>query len=92
MGLRFEPGVQEFVRTLAPGPKRRVRKACDLIGFDPRHKKLDIKRLRTKDEQTYYRCRVGDYRIVYTPVKGGAVIWKIFHRADGYEWMELFGR
>lgn len=73
---------------MAPGPKKRIRRACDQLGADPRHKKLDLRRIRTKSPQVDYRCRVGDYRIEYTPAPGGAVVWHTFHRADGYAWLE----
>lgn len=88
MGLRFAPGVQDVVRTLAPGPKKRLREALEAIRDDPRAPGLDVKVLRKDGAQLYFRARVGDYRVVYSPRGQHTHVWRIAHRSEGYEWFE----
>jgi mRNA-degrading endonuclease RelE of RelBE toxin-antitoxin system len=88
VGLKFAPGVQEFVSTLAPEPKKRIRAALEAIRQDPRASGLDIKVLRKDGAQRYFRVRVGEYRIVYAPRGAHTYVWRIMHRSEGYEWFE----
>jgi mRNA interferase RelE/StbE len=88
MGLKFAPGVQDFVRTLAPGLKKRLRAALEAIRDDPRPSGFDVKVLRKDGPQHYFRVRVGDYRIVYTPRGPHTYVWRIVHRSEGYDWFE----
>ncbi len=77
-------------RVLAPPSKRALRKAFDLIAQDPLHKDLDWKPLRKKGPARFYRARVGDYRIIYTPQPGTTYVWRVQHRRDGYAWLDRF--
>lgn len=88
MGLRFAPGVQDFVRTLAPEPKKRIRDALLALREDPRAPGLDVKVLRKEGPHRYFRVRVGDYRIVYSPRGDHTYIWRVLHRSEGYAWFE----
>jgi mRNA-degrading endonuclease RelE of RelBE toxin-antitoxin system len=88
MGLRFAPAVQEFVRTLAPEPKRDIRKAIRLLARDPRHPDLDVKVLRADGALRFFRARVRQYRIVYSVKANDVYVWRIVHRSEGYAWLE----
>lgn len=88
MGLKFAPEVQDFVQTLAPGPKKAIRKALTAIREDPRAPGQDVKLLRHDGPQRYFRLRVDDYRIVFSPRGRITYVWRIMHRSDGYEWLE----
>ena len=88
MGLKFAPDVQDFVRTLAPGPKKRLKTALAAIREDPRPEGHDVKVLRKDGPHRYFRLRVGDYRIVYSPRGETTYVWRIMHRSEGYEWLE----
>lgn len=86
--LRYAPAVQDYIRTLAPDPKRALRGATDLLRIDARHSGLAIKQLRTRGKERFFRVRVGDYRIVYTPRPDHTYVWRIQHRSEGYGWLE----
>lgn len=88
MGLRFAPGVQDFVRTLAPEPKKRIRAALQAVSKDPRAAGLDIRVLRTDGPSRYFRLRVGDYRVIFSPRGRHTHVWRIVHRSEGYEWLD----
>lgn len=88
MGLRFAPEVQEFIATLAPGPKKSIRAALRLLAEDARHPGLNLKLLRKDGPYFFYRARVGDYRIIFAPTPAATYVWRIQHRRDGYDWLE----
>lgn len=88
MQLRFAAGSREYLATVAPAPRRDLRKALRLIQEDPRHADLDLKQLRKKGATRFYRARVRDYRIVFTPRPDHTFIWRIQHRSEGYGWLE----
>lgn len=88
MGLRFSPTVQDYVRTLAPHVKRHIREVLRKLSVDPRHPGLDLKALRKEGSYTFFRARVRNYRIIYSPKGRDVYIWRIQHRADGYEWLD----
>lgn len=88
MGLKFAPEVQDFVRTLAPGPKKAIRRALEAIRGDPRAPGFDVKVLRKDGPVRYFRVRVGDYRIVFSPRGKLTYVWRIMHRSEGYDWLE----
>jgi mRNA-degrading endonuclease RelE of RelBE toxin-antitoxin system len=60
------------------------------MGEDPRHADLDLKQLRKKGVLRFYRARVGDYRIVFSPRPTHLFVWRIQHRSEGYDWLERF--
>lgn len=88
MGLRLAPEAADFVRTLAPGPKQRIREALDAVAMDPRAPGLDVKVLRKDGPQHFFRVRVGHYRIVYSPRGAHTYVWRITHRSEGYDWLD----
>ncbi len=92
MGLTYEPGCVAFLQTLAPEPKRAVRAALDVLDRDPRPRGLDWKRLETSTaKHLLYRLRVGDYRVAYLLRGKETRVVHIFHRREGYRWMERLG-
>lgn len=53
---------------------------------------LDVKRLDLPDrEAPVYRLRVGDWRVVYLVAGTDVLVVRIFHRSEGYQWLETFG-
>lgn len=88
MGLKFAPEVRDFVRTLAPGPKKRIREALAAIEADPRPPGFEVKVLRKDGAQHYFRVRVGEYRVVYSPMGRHTYRWRIIHRSAGYDWFD----
>lgn len=88
MGLKFAPDVQDFVRTLAPGVKKDIRAALNALAKDPRPNGHDVKVLRKDGPDRYFRLRVGEYRIVYSPRGATTYVWRILHRSEGYAWLE----
>lgn len=87
--LRYAPDVEGFVRILAPGIKKQVRAATDLIRADPLHPDLDVRALRKRGTVRFLRVRVAKhYRIVYSPMADHTYIWRIMHRSEGYDWLE----
>ena len=88
MVLKFAPDVQDFARTLAPGPKKKIRDALHAIARDPRAPGGDVKVLRKDGTHRYFRIRVGEYRIVYSPRGTVTYVWRIMHRSEGYDWFE----
>ncbi|HLF16705.1 MAG TPA: type II toxin-antitoxin system RelE/ParE family toxin [Candidatus Thermoplasmatota archaeon] len=89
MGLRYDRPAADFIAAMAPGPKRALRKALDRLARDPLGASgLDVKALRNPLGRPWYRLRVGDYRVGYE-VQGRVVyVVRVFHRRDGYGWME----
>jgi mRNA-degrading endonuclease RelE of RelBE toxin-antitoxin system len=86
--LRFHPGVQDAIRTLAPATKKAVREALRLLEVDPRHPSLDWKVLRTKGADVFLRVRVGDYRIICLLRPDAVYVDRVMHRSEGYGWLE----
>jgi mRNA-degrading endonuclease RelE of RelBE toxin-antitoxin system len=91
MGLRFSPQARAFVRTLPPPAKRRMRAALDVLAKDPFDKRLDVRQLAVDGGQPVHRMRVGDFRVAYVLDGRTTYITRIFHRRDGYGWLERLG-
>lgn len=92
MGLTYEPSCVAFLRSLPPGPKKALRKALDILDQDPRAPGLDWKRLETsKTTDLLYRLRVGDYRVAFVLRGRHTRVVRIFHRREGYAWMQRLG-
>jgi len=87
MALRFRAGSRDYLRTLAPGPRQAIRQALRWLEEDARHPRLDLKRLRTSGAM-FFRARVGDYRIVFSPRPEHTYVWRIQHRSEGYDWLD----
>ncbi len=91
MGLKLDPKVQPFLRTLAPGPKRAIREVLAALNADShaRPPGVDVKALDLDlDMARHYRIRVGDYRIVFRIEGPDVYVVRAFHRSDGYGWLE----
>ena len=88
MGLSLDTEAQTALRSLAPATKRRIRAALQMLEADPFHDKLDLKRLRSADASRFWRIRVANYRIVFSIHNGQTHVHRIFHRRDGYGWLE----
>lgn len=86
--LRFEPGSRDILATLPPSAKRRLKAALKRLADDPMDDRLDIKLLQTGSRHRTYRCRVQSYRIVFEPRGPDIYVKRIFHRRDGYGWLE----
>ena len=92
MGLTYAPEAVEFLRTVAPGPKRKLRHALDALKRDPRPPGMDWRRLESSSTvDQVYRLAVGDYRIAYVLRGRNVRIVKVFHRGEGYSWLERLG-
>ncbi len=68
MTVRLAPQVIDFVRSLAPEPRRRVRRALRDLGKG----QGDVKPLEGP-LQNYCRLRIGPYRVVVMYSKSGAI-------------------
>lgn len=90
MGLRFARGTREYLATLAPAPKRALKDGLLALDADPRPAGHDFRLLRKEGRYLYFRLRVGEYRVIYSPVAGATYIWRVFHRNEGYAWLDTF--
>lgn len=68
MKVRLSPQVVDFVRSLAPEPRRRLRQALR----DLARGKGDIRHLEGP-LQNYCRLRVGSYRIIFAYAQGRTI-------------------
>jgi mRNA-degrading endonuclease RelE of RelBE toxin-antitoxin system len=82
MRIRLEKQVVEFVRRLAPTPRRRVRAALRSLASE----RGDIRPLEGR-LVGYYRLRVGPHRVIFAYAEGGKEIRCLYaaHRALVYE-------
>jgi mRNA-degrading endonuclease RelE of RelBE toxin-antitoxin system len=71
-----------------------VRDALRVLTRDPvgREKLLDVRQLDLdRAKEPVYRVRVGDWRVVYILRGQDILVLKVFHRSDGYRWLDTFG-
>lgn len=47
-----------------------------------------MKLLDRSEEPPLYRLRVGDWRAAYFAEEDGVVVVRVFHRSDGYAWLD----
>lgn len=91
MKLRLRRDTAKAVlSTMPPTARKRMRAALAQLPEDPSGTTtdLDVKRLRTADEPPVFRLRVGDWRAAFL-VRGDTVdVVKIFHRSEGYGWLD----
>lgn len=92
MRVQLDPDVKVQVTELPPGPKAAVRKALAILDAHDgdRPPALDVKRLGREGIPTF-RIRVGTYRIVYARFAQAHRVLKVFHRSEGYGWLERLG-
>lgn len=78
------------MRYLPPEVKRPVRAALRNLIVDPlgRVPRLDVRRLRTRHPPDLYRLRIGEWRVVYTFDAENLYVFRVFHRSEGYDWMD----
>ena len=88
--IRTEAEASAQLRTLAPVPRREVRRTLREMESDPYAR--DTIPLRPPLEGLF-RVRVGDYRIVFEPVPGRreVTVLRIGHRESVYEGLERSG-
>jgi hypothetical protein len=91
MRVRLDPdGALVPLRTMPPGPRNAMRQALALLADDPsgRSTGLDVKRLRTAGGPAAFRLRIGDWRACWL-LRGDTLdVVRIFHRSDGYGWLD----
>ena len=76
---------------MPPDPKRRMKDALRRLAEDPTGRTigLDVKELDVSEAAPrLYRLRVGEWRAVFAVEGRDVVVARIFHRRDGYAWME----
>lgn len=92
MQLLYDPEVAAQVQALPPGPRSAVKAALDALRRHDgdRPPGLQVKRL-LHDGSPHFRIRVGTYRIVYARSGQAHRVLKVFHRSEGYGWLERLG-
>jgi mRNA-degrading endonuclease RelE of RelBE toxin-antitoxin system len=87
--VRLAPVAAEVLRTCAPATRRELRAALRALAQDPsgREGALDVREL-TMDPPRLFRLRVGDWRVVYGVAGKDLLVARVFHRKDGYGWLE----
>lgn len=94
--VRLQPEFAAAVlRSLPPATKRRLREALRKLAQDPTGTELalDVRALEVpRAAAPLMRLRVGEWRVAYLVKERGFLVLRIFHRRDGYGWMERTGR
>lgn len=84
----------QTLRTFAPSTKRIVKAGLAGLADEPNPpgQRGLIKRLDAPGSgNPVFRLRVGDYRAVYV-VRGQEVrVLRVFHRSEGYKWIQRLG-
>ncbi|MEK6976767.1 MAG: type II toxin-antitoxin system RelE/ParE family toxin [Candidatus Thermoplasmatota archaeon] len=92
MGLIVLTSASNVIRRLPPAPKRAIRAALDMLARDRFSPDLDSRRLDSGDlGWEVYRLRVGDWRVGYVQVGQESRVVHVFHRSEGYGWLERLG-
>lgn len=90
--VRLDPVyAADVLRHLEPTVKKRIRAALRRLAEDPtgRSVGLDVKSLDTSERlPRAFRLRVGDWRLAFLLRDGEILVMRIFHRRDGYGWLE----
>ena len=90
--VQLEAVARDTLRYLPPDTKKRIRAALLALADDPLGltSSIDVKRLArpTKDGPDILRARLGDWRIVYAPRERELLVLNVFHRSEGYGWLE----
>ena len=90
MELTYREGTLAYLSTLSPAAKQGIRQALRLMRDDIRHPGLDVKQLRKNSALLYYRIRIGDYRIIFSPRGQRVFVWRIMHRSEWHAWLANF--
>lgn len=77
------------LRMMAPGPRRKLRKALAALRDDATGKTngLDVKRLDLDGGEPVFRLRIGAWRAVFVVERNKIRVVRIFPRSDGYDWL-----
>ncbi len=90
--VRLDPAfAADVLRHLPPEIKKPLREALRSLADDPtgRATRRDVKGLDTSGElPRLFRLRHGEWRAVFALQGGDVLVLRIFHRGDGYGWME----
>lgn len=91
MRLLLGADVKAEMAQLPPGPRSALKAALQALSIHDgdRPPGLDVKRLRAGFP--VFRARVGAYRIVYSREGQAHRIHRVFHRSEGYGWLERLG-
>lgn len=84
-----------MLRALPPAAKRRIREALRRVAEDPLAAEggLDVRRLDVPHGTApLMRLRLGDWRVIYAVADDQVFVVRIFHRREGYGWMERMDR
>lgn len=77
-----------------PTVRKELKEALRRLADDPsgRSARLDVKELRTQHPHgPAHRLRVGEWRAVFLVRKDRVLVLRVFHRSDGYGWLERLG-
>lgn len=94
MKVRLGSVAQADLRALPAPTRQRLKAGIGALREDPAGLKgrLDVRRLQTSGLQSsLFRLRIGQWRIVYRFRGNDAEVIRVFHRSDGYAWMERLG-
>ncbi len=82
--LNFTKSAQKSLNDLPEKTRQRIRKALEKLTATPQAASLDVKKL---SGQSYYRLRVGDYRIIYDLQHHALVVLvlEVGHRREIYQ-------
>jgi mRNA-degrading endonuclease RelE of RelBE toxin-antitoxin system len=88
--LRLDPEwAAAVISDLPPETRRRLKAALPILPKDPtgRTTGLDIKRLRLPGDPVY-RLRIANWRAVFLTSSKSIDVMQVFHRDEGYAWLE----
>ncbi|MHB8585059.1 MAG: type II toxin-antitoxin system RelE family toxin [Thermoplasmatota archaeon] len=91
MRIRLRAEAAATIRSLPPSTKKRIRQALVELRGDPQGATgaQDIRKLSSKNVRAVvYRVRVEDWRVVYAIEAPEIQVARVFHRREGYGWME----
>lgn len=82
--VKFKKSAYKEYKKLPTHIQKRVDKALTLLRVDPFNELLNIKQL--QGHESYYRIRLGDYRLIYTSINEQLIVLiiKIGSRGDVY--------
>ncbi len=89
--LRLHPeNAAHPLRAMPPGPRKAMKKALASLAGDPSGKGtgLDVRRLTATAGTNVYRLRVGDWRAAFLLRARAVEVIRVFHRSEGYGWLE----
>lgn len=90
MKVRLDREAAFRLSGLAPGPKRRIKEALASLAKDPsgRMGALDVKQLASPAPLLAYRLKLGDWRVAWYVTDDALEVIRVFHRSEGYGWLQ----